>query len=119
MIALFSLIRGGGNFLQFFKKSETSWVQESWKKLKRQKIEQKSNKIKADFNGKLCKIYAKKRQNYVKRDVAVRFVTGAVPEISKVLWRNGRRGDKQTGGQQFESHRQLEVNSSSGSFDFL
>ena len=46
------------------------------------------------------------------------FIRIALKE-TKVLWNNGRRGDKQTGGQQFESHTQLEVNSSSGRYDFL
>ena len=31
---------------------------------------------------------------------------------TELLWHNGRRGDKQTWGQQFESHTHLEVNSS-------
>ena len=49
----------------------------------------------------------------------LRFIRVAAHKETKVLWHNGRRGDKQTGGQQFESHTQLEVNTSSGSFDFL
>ena len=48
----------------------------------------------------------------------LRFIRIADLKETKVLWHNGRRGDKQTGDQQFESHTQLEVNSSRGCFDF-
>ena len=40
----------------------------------------------------------------------LRFIRIAALKETKVLWHNGRRGDKQTGGQQFQSHTQLEVN---------
>ena len=49
----------------------------------------------------------------------LRFIRIAALTETKVLWHKSRRGDKQTGGQQFESNTQLEINSSSGRFDFL
>ena len=63
---------------------------------------------------KICKIYAKFNAKYVRSTP----YKNCGSKETKVLWHNGRRGDKQTGGQQFESHTQLEVNSSSGRFDF-
>ena len=36
----------------------------------------------------------------------VRLVKSAVPNISKVAWHSGRRGDKKAGGQLFESNTQ-------------
>ena len=62
--------------------------------------------------------YVRSTLNSTQNMQDLRFIRIAALEETKVLWHNGRRGDKQTGGQQFESHTQLEVNSSSGRFDF-